>query len=104
MMPPERAELRRWLTILQSPAECTALMNEQFLALVANDPDITRFDGKIAGGQAQGCHGRVTRPDKDLRLVTQIPCLGNNLLNKSKFSKDVINSKAHLIADNAGLR
>jgi hypothetical protein len=27
--------------------ECTALMNEQFLALIANDPDIGRFDGKI---------------------------------------------------------
>lgn len=29
-------------------AECTALMNEQFLALIANDPDLARFDGKIA--------------------------------------------------------
>ena len=29
-------------------AECTALMNEQFLALMANDPDMARFDGKIA--------------------------------------------------------
>ena len=29
-------------------AACTEAMNEQFLALVANDPDITRFDAKIA--------------------------------------------------------
>jgi hypothetical protein len=29
-------------------ATCTAAMNEQFLALVANDPDIARFDAKIA--------------------------------------------------------
>jgi hypothetical protein len=30
-------------------AECTALMNEQFAALIANDPDVARFDEKIAG-------------------------------------------------------
>ena len=29
-------------------AECTSAMNEQFLALVANDPDMGRFDAKIA--------------------------------------------------------
>jgi hypothetical protein len=29
-------------------AECTEAMNEQFLALVAGDPDTARFDAKIA--------------------------------------------------------
>ena len=29
-------------------AECTSAMNEQFLALIANDPDLGRFDAKIA--------------------------------------------------------
>jgi hypothetical protein len=29
-------------------AACTDAMNEQFLALVADDPNIARFDAKIA--------------------------------------------------------
>ena len=29
-------------------AECTALMDEQFRALIARDPEIARFDQKIA--------------------------------------------------------
>jgi hypothetical protein len=29
-------------------SECTAAMNEQFLAVIADDPDVSRFDAKIA--------------------------------------------------------
>ena len=33
--------------VVVATTECTALMNEQFIALVATDSDIARFDVKI---------------------------------------------------------
>jgi tellurite resistance protein len=29
-------------------SECTAAINEQFLAVIADDPDVSRFDAKVA--------------------------------------------------------
>jgi hypothetical protein len=48
MTPPRESRTAALVNDLAvATTECTALMNEQFLALVANDPDIGRFNGKI---------------------------------------------------------
>jgi hypothetical protein len=39
--------------VMAATAECNAAMNEQFLALLANDPDIARFDVKISAAVAK---------------------------------------------------
>jgi hypothetical protein len=36
--------------VAAATAECTALMNQQFLALIANDPDVARFTALIEQG------------------------------------------------------
>jgi hypothetical protein len=45
---PGRATPELIAAVATATAECTALMNEQFLALLANDPEIARFDESIA--------------------------------------------------------
>jgi hypothetical protein len=49
MTPPRESTSATLVNALAvATAECTALMNEQFLALIAHEPDMKRFDGKIA--------------------------------------------------------
>jgi DNA replicative helicase MCM subunit Mcm2 (Cdc46/Mcm family) len=44
-----RAELLRLQKEVEaSTAECTAAMHEQFLAVIADDPDVSRLDAKVA--------------------------------------------------------
>lgn len=44
-----RAELLRLQKeVAAASSECTAAMNEQFLAVIADDPDVARFDARVA--------------------------------------------------------
>jgi hypothetical protein len=40
--------LRLQKEVAAAVSECTAAMNEQFLAVIAGDPDVSHFDAKIA--------------------------------------------------------
>jgi hypothetical protein len=40
--------LRLQEEVATATSECTAAMNEQFLALIADDPEVSRFDAKVA--------------------------------------------------------
>ena len=40
--------LRLEREVVVAMSECTTAMNEQFLAVIADDPDVSRFDAKVA--------------------------------------------------------
>jgi hypothetical protein len=40
--------LRLEKEVAAATSECTAAMNEQFLAVISDDPDVSRFNAKVA--------------------------------------------------------